>query len=295
MQTRFRERATITFGSSRKTARWRGHPRSGSNTGRTEFRPNEVRRRCKTGVPQSAFRARPHGGGGDSSRGCQCELKDWFDRPVVTGARSRDKLDRSGPCKSAGRSHMVRKNLLSLVALSVSASLACAQDVSVLVAYHSQTGNTETMAGAIAEGARNEGADVALKRIGDVTKEDLEAADGVALGAPVHMGDVSVEMRRALVDWAYGMGFWRSRGLVNKACAVFTTGGAPSNGKEFTMLSMALGMLQYGMVLVTPYGGLGASATTGIPEHEKGVGEHETEEARKLGARLVEVARLLKE
>ena len=187
----------------------------------------------------------------------------------------------------------VRLRIVALVVLL--APLGFSQDVSVLVAFHSQTGNTEAMAEALAEGAGGDGVTVAIKRIGDITKEDLDAADAVALGSPVHMGDVAVEVRQALVDWAYGLGFWRSRGLRNKACAVFVTGGAPSNGKEFTMLSMALGMLQYGMVLVTPYGGLGASATTGVPEHEKGVGAHELEEARELGARLVEVARLLKE
>ena len=189
----------------------------------------------------------------------------------------------------------LRAVLQTAVVLAALVPSESAGEVSVLVAYHSQTGNTETMAKALAEGARSDGAEVVVKRIGDVTKEDLDAADGIALGSPVHMGDVAVEVRTALVDWAYGKGFWRSRGLENKACAVFTTGGAPSNGKEFTMLSMALGMLQYGMVLVTPYGGLGASATTGIPEHEKGVGEHELEEARELGARLAEVARRLKE
>ena len=179
-----------------------------------------------------------------------------------------------------------------VLALMPVASMA--QGVTVLVAYHSQTGNTETMATAIGEGAASGDVTVVVKRIGDVTKDDLDTADAVAVGSPVHMGDVAVEVREALVDWAYGLGFWRSRGLENKPCAVFATGGAPSNGKEFTMLSMALSMLQYGMILVTPYGGLGASATTGIPEHERGVGEHELEEARKLGARLVEVARLLK-
>ena len=187
----------------------------------------------------------------------------------------------------------VRLRIVGL--LSLLASVGFSQDISVLVAFHSQTGNTEAMAEALADGAGGDGVTVAIKRIGDITKEDLDAADAVALGSPVHMGDVAVEVRQALVDWAYGLGFWRSRGLRNKACAVFVTGGAPSNGKEFTMLSMALGMLQYGMVLVTPYGGLGASATTGVPEHEKGVGAHELEEARELGARLVEVARLLKE
>lgn len=189
---------------------------------------------------------------------------------------------------------MALKAFFSIMALCVSTVASFGQEVSVLVAYHSQSGNTETMAEALAEGARSEGAEVVVKRIGDVTQEDLERTDAVALGSPVHMGDVAVEVRKALVDWAYGFGFWRSQGLTNKACAVFTTGGAPSNGKEFTMLSMALGMLQYGMVLVTPYGGLGASATTGVPEHEKGVGEHELDEASKLGTRLVEVARLLK-
>ncbi len=184
---------------------------------------------------------------------------------------------------------------LAPLCLALCATLpAMGQDVSILVAYHSQTGNTEKMALALAEGARGDGVEVVLRRVAEVGKADLEAADAVALGSPVHMGDAAVEVRRALVDWAYGLGFWRSRGLRNKACAVFATGGAPSNGKEFTMLSMALGMLQYGMVLVTPYGGLGASATTGVPAAERGVGEHELAEARQLGARLVEVARLLK-
>ena len=181
-----------------------------------------------------------------------------------------------------------------VVSVSVPAVSASGQGVTVLVAYHSQSGHTERMAEALAEGARGERAQVIIKRIGDVTKEDLEAADAVALGSPVHMGDVAVEVRTALVDWAYGKGFWRSQGLQNKAGAVFATGIAPSNGKEFTMLSMALGLLQYGMVLVTPYGGLGASATTGGPEHERGVGASELKQARELGARLVEVARRLK-
>jgi multimeric flavodoxin WrbA len=82
--------------------------------------------------------------------------------------------------------------------------------------------------------------------------------------------------------------------LQNKVGAVFATGGAPSNGKEFTMISMALGLLQYGMVLVTPYGGIGASATTGIPESEKGVDERELTEARELGKRVVAIASRLK-
>lgn len=173
-------------------------------------------------------------------------------------------------------------------------AIGAGASVRIVVAYHSQTGNTAAMAEALAEGVRESGAEALLREIDEVTQAELEEADGLAVGSPVHMGDVAVPIRKALVDWAYGFGFWRSRGLAGKACAVFATGGAPSNGKEFTMLSIALSLMQYGMVLVTPYGGLGASATTGIPESEKGVGAHELEEARNLGSRLAEIASRLK-
>jgi NAD(P)H dehydrogenase (quinone) len=151
-----------------------------------------------------------------------------------------------------------------------------AEPVKVLIAYVSQTGHTEKMARAAAEGVGQADAEAVLRRVTEVTKQDLVQADGIMLGSPVHMGDVAAEMRTALVAWSGGeYGFWSSRALQDKVGAVFATGGAPSNGKEFTMISMALGLLQYGVVLVTPYGGVGASATTGIPEMEKGVDERE--------------------
>jgi NAD(P)H dehydrogenase (quinone) len=180
-------------------------------------------------------------------------------------------------------------------ALLVVGVCRAAEPVKVLVAYTSDTGNTEKMAQAAAEGVRQSNAEAVLRRVSQVSKQDLEQADAIMLGSPVHMGDVAVEIRTALVAWSGGeYGFWRSRALQNKVAAVFATGGAPSNGKEFTMMSMALGLLQYGMVLVTPYGGLGASATTGIPESEKGVDERELTEARELGKRVVAVAARMK-
>ncbi|MDE0105112.1 MAG: flavodoxin domain-containing protein [Bryobacterales bacterium] len=190
---------------------------------------------------------------------------------------------------------MRNSRLTTFVLLGALPLLTASAEVRLMVAYHSQTGNTAQMAEALAEGARAAGAEAEVKEIGNVTQADLEQSDAVAVGSPVHMGDVAVPVRKALVDWAYGFGFWRSRGLSGKACAVFATGGAPSNGKEFTMLSIALSLMQYGMVLVTPYGGLGASATTGVPESEKGVGAHELEEARELGGRLAEIAGRLKD
>lgn len=164
-----------------------------------------------------------------------------------------------------------------------------AEPLQVLIAYHSKTGNTEKLARALAEGAASvEGASSLLRKVADVTKEDLESADAVALGSPVYMGDVAPEFRAAAVRWAGEYGLWDSRGLRDKPGAVFATGAFPSNGKEFTMISLAQTLLQFGMVLVSPYGSFGASATTYRPD--EGVDEVELKIARDLGVRLAETA-----
>ena len=54
----------------------------------------------------------------------------------------------------------------------------------LLIVYHSQTGNTEAMATAMAEGASSAGATVILKRAVDATAEDLLGCDPVAIGTP---------------------------------------------------------------------------------------------------------------
>ncbi len=54
----------------------------------------------------------------------------------------------------------------------------------VLVVYWSQTGNTEMMAEAVAEGAKAKGAEVELVNVSDANAGMIDAADGVALGCP---------------------------------------------------------------------------------------------------------------
>ena len=62
----------------------------------------------------------------------------------------------------------------------------------ILIVYHSQTGNTEKMAEAVAQGARTvEGVEVFLKKAVDATLEDLLAANGLALGTPENFGYMS--------------------------------------------------------------------------------------------------------
>ena len=54
----------------------------------------------------------------------------------------------------------------------------------VLIIYHSQTGNTEAMAKAVAEGAEAAGASVILKKPADADEKDILDCDVVAFGTP---------------------------------------------------------------------------------------------------------------
>lgn len=63
---------------------------------------------------------------------------------------------------------------------------------SMHVIFWSQTGNTEAMASAIAEGAKAAGADVELKSVGDTNVSAALDCDLLALGCPA-MGDEVLE------------------------------------------------------------------------------------------------------
>ena len=62
----------------------------------------------------------------------------------------------------------------------------------ILIVYHSQTGNTEKMAFAVADGAQGiEQTEVVLKKAQDATIEDLLESDGLAIGTPENFGYMS--------------------------------------------------------------------------------------------------------
>ena len=58
----------------------------------------------------------------------------------------------------------------------------------ILVAYHSETGNTESMAELVAEGVREAGADVDLMSVEQVAVDDLPGYDGYIIGSPTYYG-----------------------------------------------------------------------------------------------------------
>lgn len=164
-----------------------------------------------------------------------------------------------------------------------------AQPVKVLVTYHSLSGNTERMAEAVAEGARGlPGAEVLLKRVGQVTAEDLFSADAVVVGSPVYWSNMSGEVKTFFDNWQFKFGVFPEFKMKNKVGAAFATGGQISSGKEVTMLTILAAMLGNQMIVVSGGGAFGASATT--EGDSPGIDNKELAEAKALGLRVAEVA-----
>jgi NAD(P)H dehydrogenase (quinone) len=155
----------------------------------------------------------------------------------------------------------------------------------VLVVYHSRSGNTAKMAEAVAEGAKNGGADVVLKKVDEAGLEDLTAADGVVFGAPTYFGTLSGEMK-IFIDKSV-----RIRGkLESKVGAAFTSSGSLSGGNETTLISIIEAMLIHGMIIVgdpIESGGHYGAVAVGAPDAEALMA------CRKLGERVAKLAKLV--
>lgn len=166
----------------------------------------------------------------------------------------------------------------------------------VLVVYYSHSGNTEKMAEAVAEGARQAGGvDVVIRPVTEVTKEELAAADAIALGCPTYFANIPGVMKERMDLWNWK---WRVD-FTDKIGGAFATGGGQMGGKEHTMVSLLLFMLANRMIVAGPlfedetgediWGEPGAGAMTG--PLDPGVSAGELDSARRLGWRLAELAK----
>ena len=165
--------------------------------------------------------------------------------------------------------------------------------VKVLVAYHSLSGNTERMAEAVVEGAKSvSGTEVLLKRVGKVTADDLFSADAVIVGSPVYWSNMSGEVKTFFDNWQFKFGVFPEFKMKNKIGAAFATGGQVSSGKEVTMLTILAAMLGNQMIVVSGGGAFGASATT--EGDSPGIDNKELADAKALGQRVADIAKLFK-
>jgi NAD(P)H dehydrogenase (quinone) len=171
--------------------------------------------------------------------------------------------------------------------------------VQILVAFDSRTGNTERMARGVVEGSlRVAGVVATIKKVGEVTQEDLVAADGIILGCPTYFANIPGEMKKVLDDWNWKM----KVDFTDKVGGAFATGGGRLGGQEHTVVSLLLFMLHNRMVVAGPlyqndttgsiWAEAGAAAITG--PLDSGVSEQELDGARRLGERVARVAAKMK-
>jgi NAD(P)H dehydrogenase (quinone) len=154
----------------------------------------------------------------------------------------------------------------------------------ILVLYYSSYGHIETMAEAIAEGARAAGATVDVKRVPETvpleiargshfkldqqapvaTIADLENYDAIIIGTGTRFGRMSSQMA-AFLDQAGGL--WMRGALNGKVGSAFTSTASQHGGQETTLFSIITNLLHFGMVVVgLPYsfqGQLGHDEVTG--------------------------------
>ncbi|PZP61959.1 MAG: NAD(P)H:quinone oxidoreductase [Pseudoxanthomonas spadix] len=137
----------------------------------------------------------------------------------------------------------------------------------VLVLYYSAYGHIETMAQAVAEGAREAGAQVDIKRVPELVPEDVAKAshykldqaapiaqvdelaqyDAIVIGVGTRFGRMASQMANFL-DQAGGL--WAKGALHGKVGAAFTSTATQHGGQETTLFSIITNLLHFGMVVV---------------------------------------------
>lgn len=191
----------------------------------------------------------------------------------------------------------------------------------VLVLYYSSYGHIETMANAIAEGARETGATVDVKRIPETapleiaqaahfkldqaapvaTIEELKDYDAIIVGTGTRFGRMSSQMA---AFWDAAGGVWARGELNGKVGAAFTSSATQHGGQETTLFSIITNLLHFGMTIVgldygfagqmrndevvggAPYG----ATTIANGDGSRQPSETELEGARYLGRRVANTA-----
>ena len=141
----------------------------------------------------------------------------------------------------------------------------------VLVLYHSTYGHIETMAKPVAEGAREAGATVDIKRVPETvpaelaktfgykldqeapiaTVDDLANYDAIIVGVGTRYGRMASQMA---AFWDQTGGLWPKHALVGKVGGAFTSTATQPGGRAPTIISTITQLLHHGMVIVgLPY------------------------------------------
>lgn len=192
----------------------------------------------------------------------------------------------------------------------------------ILVLYHSTYGHIETMAKAMAEGARSvEGAEVDIRRVPELVPEevarnagyklhqeapiarvdDLPTYDAIIIGVGTRYGRMASQMANFLDQTG---GLWASGALNGKVGSAFTSTATQHGGQETTLMAIHTNLMHLGMVCVgLPYSFAGQMTldeiTGGAPygattiaggDGSRQPSENELEGARFQGRLVAEIA-----
>jgi NAD(P)H dehydrogenase (quinone) len=142
----------------------------------------------------------------------------------------------------------------------------------ILILYYSAYGHIETMAEAVAQGARSlPRTEVTIKRVPELvpegiakksgmkldqtapiaTPDELPDYDAIIFGTPTRFGNMAAQMRNFLDQTG---GLWMKGSLIGKLGSVFTSTATQHGGQETTITPFHSTLLHQGMVIVgVPY------------------------------------------
>lgn len=194
----------------------------------------------------------------------------------------------------------------------------------VLVLYYSSWGHMEQMALSAAEGAREAGAEVTVKRVPELVPEavakaayykldqaapvaeplELENYDAIILGVSTRFGGMAAQLKNFLDQTGP---LWAKGALVNKVASVMSSTATQHGGAELAIISAQAMLQHHGMVIVplsyayqgqsgndvvrggSPYG----MTTTSESDGSRQPSEQELEGAKFQGKRVAEIANKL--
>jgi NAD(P)H dehydrogenase (quinone) len=122
--------------------------------------------------------------------------------------------------------------------------------IQVAIVYHSTYGHTETIAKAVAEGAKRfEGSSSILIPVADVENQwdILKRSDAIIFGTPTYMGSASAEFKKFMEASSK---LWMEQQWKNKIAAGFTVSSSQSGDKLNTLIQLAVFAAQHSMIWV---------------------------------------------
>lgn len=137
----------------------------------------------------------------------------------------------------------------------------------VLVLYYSSWGHMEAMAKAAAEGAREAGATVTIKRVPELVPEavakaahykldqeaeiaepaELENYDAIIVGASTRYGAMAAQLKNF---WDQTGPLWAKGALINKVGSVMVSTATQHGGAEIALVTTQIPLQHHGMVIV---------------------------------------------